>query len=153
MYIDALASFCYPTSAILNNTNAIIGNVMDTQIGTLNTLLANLSGQAAFWVVQVSTTFSGGTSAQFQLVTDSVAALTTSRTVHLDTGAVAVGSLVAPTQGSTTGYTFVRQLPPDLTFERFMGVWETTVGNVTAGQIKSFITTDVRRYLAFADAI
>lgn len=163
MLIDALDTFCSATAASGNGVSNLVGNVRDTHIlsvvgpsGTLtdfNTLLS--IGSRMLWVVQVQTSYSGGTSVQYQLATDSTANLATSRTNHLDTGAVAVASLVAGAGGGAGagGYTRAFWLPPDLTYERYMGVWVTTVGATTLGKINSFLTTDTRRWMAFADAI
>jgi hypothetical protein len=149
MIKDTRNEFCAATSAVLAVGNAIIGNVVDTQVpGSLNTLLPIGVGEPLFLVIQVTTTFVGATSTtQLQLVTDSVAALNVSRTVHVDTGAIPVATLVA-------GYTLVFPLPPQFTYERFMGIWETVAtANVTAGAINAFLTHDAARYIPTADAI
>lgn len=132
----------------------VLGNVVDTQIGSLNTLLNIGDGQPTYLEIQVPLTSLVGTGAtvQFQLVSDSTADLNTSRTVHLDTGAVAIASLVAAAAGSVTpSYSFVQRMAMQSTYERYLGLWVTVaVANVTAGKVNAFLTKDVRRFLAHA---
>lgn len=144
MILDERNEFCDATSAILNVGNAIIGDVID--LGAAGRDIGN--GEPLYLVIQVDTTFVGATSTtQFQLVSDSTADLNTSRTVHLDTGAIGVATLVA-------GYTKVLALPTETTYERYLGLWETVgTANVTAGKINAFLTRDVARWKAYADGI
>jgi hypothetical protein len=151
MILDKLVEFASATSAILAVGSAIIGNVPDTQIGSLNTLLNLGDGEPVFLVIQVQTSFAGGTT-NFDLVSDSTADLNTSRTVHWSSGAIAAATLAAAAAGSPTpSYALVTRLPMQSTYERYLGLWQTVAGsNVTAGKINAFLTKDVRRYLAHA---
>lgn len=146
MILDERNEFCDATSAILAVGNAIIGDVMD--LGATPTLRDIGNGQPVYLVIQVDTAFVGATSTtQFQLASDSTANLATSKTVHLDTGAIPVATLVA-------GYTKIMALPSEVTYERYLGLWETVgTANVTAGKINAFLTTDPARWTAYADAI
>lgn len=146
MILDDRLEFCDATSAILAIGNAIIGDVID--LGATPTLRDIGAGEPMYLVLQVDTTFVGATSTtQFQLASDSTANLATSKTVHLDTGAIPVATLVA-------GYTKVIALPLEATYERYLGLWETVAtANVTAGKINAFITHDVSRWTAYPDAI
>lgn len=146
MILDERSEFCDATSAVLAIGNAIIGDVMD--LGATPTLRDIGNGQPLYLVIQVDTTFVGATSTtQFQLVSDSTANLATSKTVHLDTGAIPVATLVA-------GYTKIMALPSEVTYERYLGLWETVAtANVTAGKINAFLTTEPARWAAYADAI
>ncbi len=144
MILDNTNTFAAVTSASLNNTNAIIGNVF-SRGADVNTLVDLGTGETVYFVVQVTTTFSGGTSAQFDLVSDSAAALTTSKTTHCSTGAIGVATLVA-------GYTVAIPLPPNKTYEQYIGVWETTVGNVT-GAVNIFLAKDIKRWRPYVDAV
>ena len=145
MILDERTEFCDATSAILAIGNAIIGDVVD--LGATPTLRDIGNGQQLYWVIQVDTTFVGATSTTtFELSSDSAAALTTSRTVHASTGAIAVATLVA-------GYTIIIPVPWGVTYERYLGVWETVAtANVTAGKINSFLVTDPSAWNAYADA-
>lgn len=144
MFLDERTEFCDATAAFGTGVSQIVGDVIDT--GATNTLKDLGNGQPVYLVLQVTTAYSGGTSAQFQLATDSTANLATSRTNHIDTTAIAVATL-------TAGYTRIFPLPWDATYERFMGIWLTTVGAVAAGAINAFLTTDPAKWRAYADAV
>lgn len=146
MILDDRLEFCDATSAVLNIGNAIIGDVVD--LGATPTLRDIGAGEPLYLVLQVDTTFVGATSTTtFDLVSDSVAALTTSKTTHLSTGAIPVATLVA-------GYTMIFPLPMGVTYERYLGLWETVAtANVTAGKINAFLTHDPAKWAAYDNAI
>jgi hypothetical protein len=150
MLIDKLAQFCdSSTDVVINAGNAIAGDVID--LGSVPTLRDLGNGQPLYWVIRVVTAFSDAVddtaTVKFDLYTDSVAALTTSATTHLTTGAVAVGTLVA-------GYTMVYPLPLGATYERYMGMWETVADhNLDGGAIEAFISADPCGWVALPDAI
>ena len=144
MILDERTEFCDATSAILNIGNAIIGDVVD--LGATPTLRDIGNGEPLYLVIQVTTAFVGATATiQFQLASDSTANLATSKTVHYDTGAIAVASYIA-------GFTKVVALPMEVTYERYLGLWETVAtANVTAGAINAFLTHDVAKWAAYDD--
>lgn len=146
MIIDDRLEFCDATSAAINIGNAIIGDVVDT--GAAPTL-KNLGVTPLYLVITVDTAFAGtdGT-VQLQLCTDSTENLATSKTVHIDTGAIPVATLVA-------GYKMCYQLPSNGNYERYMGLWETVATtNISAGKINAFLTGDPAPYqVALPDAI
>ena len=146
MILDEFSEFCDATSAAINIGNAIIGDVID--LGATPTLRNLGAGENMFLVLQVDTTFVGaGATVQFDLCSDSTANLATSKTTHISTGAIPIASLVA-------GYTKVIPLPVELTYERYLGLWETVAtANVTAGKINAFLTKDVSAWTAYPDAI
>ena len=106
------------------------------------------AGEPVYLVIQVDTEFAGANgTVQLQLCSDSTADLATSKTVHLDTGAIPVATLVA-------GYTKVMALPMEATYERYLGLWETVATtNISAGKINAFLTHDVAKWKAYADGI
>ena len=125
---------------------ALHGDVIDfggDQIG---------DGEPMYLVIQVTTavTSAGAATVKFELVSDAAAAIATdgSATVHAATEAIGKASLVA-------GYTRVIPLPPAAgnSYERYVGVL-TTVGTaaLTAGAVNAFLTKDVARWQAYADA-
>lgn len=144
MILDNTNTFAAATSANLNNTNQKFGDDLNRG-ASVNTLVDIGAGETVYFVVQVTTTFSGGTSAQFDLVSDSTAALTAGKTTHCSTGAIGVATLVA-------GYTVAIPLPPNKTYQKFLGVWETTVGNVT-GAVNIFLAKDIKRWRPYVDAV
>lgn len=146
MILDERSEFCDATSVVINVGNAIVGDVMD--LGAEPTLRDIGNGQPIYLVIQVDTAVVGTTSTlQLQLCSDSTANLATSKTVHLDTGAIAEATLVA-------GYTKVYALPIEATYERYLGLWETVaVNNLSAGKINAFLTRDVSKWVALPDAV
>lgn len=144
MIFDERTEFCDATSAILAIGNAIIGDVVD--LGATPTLRNTGNGEPIYLVLQVATTFVGaGATVQFQLASDSTANLATSKTVHWDSGAIALATLVA-------GYTKVVVLPSEHTYERYLGLWETVAtADVTAGAINAFLTHDIAKWAAYTD--
>lgn len=125
---------------------ALHGDVIDfggDQIG---------DGEPMYLVIQVTTavTSAGAATVKFELASDAAAAIATdgSATVHAATEAIGKASLVA-------GYTRVIPLPPAAgnSYERYVGVL-TTVGTaaLTAGAVNAFLTKDVARWQAYADA-
>lgn len=146
MILDELTEFCDATSAAINIGNAIIGDVID--LGATPTLRDLGAGEPVYLVIQVDTEFAGANgTVQLQLCSDSTANLATSKTVHLDTGAIPVATLVA-------GYTKVMALPIEAAYERYLGLWETVATtNISAGKINAFLTHDVAKWTAYADGI
>lgn len=149
MIIDSFLEMCDATSAIANVGNAILGDVID--LGETPTLKDIGVGEPIYLVIQVDTTFSdaadaGTATVQFQLCSDSTSNLATSKTVHIDTGAIPIASLVK-------GYTLAYGLPLTNTYERYLGIWE-TVGttNLDAGKVNIFLTKDVARWIALPAA-
>jgi hypothetical protein len=96
----------------------------------------------------VDTAVVGTTSTvQLQLCSDSTANLATSKTVHIDTGAIAEATLVA-------GYTLIYPLPVGATYERYLGIWETVgTNNLSAGKLNIFLTHDVAKWTPYADNV
>lgn len=145
MIQDDLLEFMDATACTQAAGNALFGDVIDT--GSVPTL-KNLGVTPIYLVISVDTTFVGATSTtQFQLCTDSTANLATSKTVHIDTGAIPVATLVA-------GYQLVIPLPVTANYERYMGIWVTTAtATTTAGKINAFLTLDPNYNTALPDAI
>lgn len=146
MILDERNEFCDATSGAINIGNAIIGDVID--LGATPTLRDIGAGEPIYLVIQVDTTFVGASgTVKFELASDSTADLATSKTVHLATAAIPVATLVA-------GYQVAYALPQEVTYERYLGLWETVATtNMSAGKINAFLTTAVAKYTAYADAI
>jgi hypothetical protein len=147
MIMDELTEFCDATA--LNTGGAgtyLLGDVID--LGAIGTLKDMGNGRPVYFVLQVSTTATSGGAAtgNFQLVTDSVVTLQTSQTVHWQSGAIAVATLVA-------GYRWVVPIPVEKRYERYMGVLQTTaVAAFTAGAVDAFLTLDPAGWFATPDA-
>jgi len=144
MILDDRLEFCDATSVACNTTNNIIGDVVD--LGATPTLRGLGAGEQMYLVIQVDTAFTGAGNVTFELCTDSTANLATSKTSHWSSGAIAYTTWAA-------GYTKVVALPQEVTYERYMGLWETASGNCTGGNINAFLTHDVAKWYAYADAL
>lgn len=151
MIIDKFAQFTdsSTTAVVMNAGNALVGDVLD--LGATPTLRDIGNGAPLYWHIRVVTSFSDATddtaTVKFDLCSDSTANLATSKTTHLTTGAIAVGTLVA-------GYSLVYPLPLGVTYERYLGIWETVADhNLDAGAIVSFLSPDPSGWTAYPDAI
>lgn len=149
MILDERLEFCDATSVAINIGNQILGDVIDLKSPTTapNTTI-DLEGSDLYFVAEVDTTLVGvGATVQLQLASDSTADLATSKTVHFDTGAIALATLVA-------GYRICAVKLPAGSYERYLGLWITiAVANVTAGKINAFLTRDPALYRAYADNV
>ena len=146
MILDEKLEFADAAAIALNTTNAIAPNTDVIDLGAVPTLRDLGAGEPIYLVIQVSTVFGGAGNVTFDLVSDSTANLATSKTTHLTTGALAFGTY-------TAGKTFIFALPGEVTYERYLGLWETTSGNLTSGAINAFLTKDVSRWTAYNDGI
>ena len=146
MFIDSRLELADAAAIALNTTNAIAPNCNVIDLGATPTLRDLGAGEPIYLVLQVDTVFAGAGNVTFELASDSTADLATSKTVHVTTGALAYTVYVA-------GYTKIYALPQEVTYERYLGLWETTSGNLTGGKINAFITKDVSRYTAYNDGI
>lgn len=148
MLIDKMLEFADASAIALNVGNAIAPNTDVVDLGSSPTLKNIGNGAPLYLVLQVDTAFVGATATiQFQLVSDSTSNLATSKTVHIDTGAIGVTTWAA-------GYTKIIPLPVENTYERYVGLWMTVgTANVTAGKLNAFITADPSGWVALPDAL
>jgi len=152
MILDERLEFADAAAIALAVGNAILPNSDVIDLGATPTLRNLGAGEPLWLVLQVDTAF-GDTAAAgtgyvtVDLVSDSVAALTTSKTTHWTSGAIIVGTWVA-------GYTIAIPLPSEVTYERYLGLWM-TVGttNIISGKLNAFLTHDVAKYTAYPNAI
>lgn len=151
MYIDKRTEFAANAAIALNVGNAIAPNTDVIDLGATPTLRDIGNGQPVYLVLRATTAFAGsGATVQFQLVSDSVAALTTSKTVHIDTGAISLGTDNAA--WAIAGYTKIYPLPIEATYERYLGLWMTVASaNVTAGKLEAFLSLDPNGNTAYTD--
>jgi hypothetical protein len=145
MILDERTEFADAAAIALNATNAIAPNTDVIDLGATPTLRDIGNGEPIYLVIQVDTSFTGAGNVTFDLVSDSTANLATSKTTHWTSGAIAYTVWIA-------GYTKVVALPTDATVERYLGLWETTSGNLTGGKINAFLTRDVAAWRAYEDA-
>lgn len=148
MILDERNEFADAAAIALNVGNAIAPNTDVIDLGATPTLRDIGTGEPLYLVLQVDTAFVGAMATiQFQLASDSTANLATSKTIHADTGAIAVATWAA-------GYTKVIALPMEANYERYLGLWMTVgTANVTAGKLNAFLTRDVSRWTAYPEAV
>ena len=150
MLIDKSLEFADAVAIGGSTGRRLIGDVVDLGVARD---VGNLGGgMPLYLVVQVDTTFTSGGAGTLQLefVSDAQAAIAVdgSATEHYTSSVIALGTLVA-------GYTLIIPLPLEApAYERFLGV----IGNVgtaamTAGAVNAFITPDVQKWKAYADAL
>lgn len=146
MILDERLEIADALTCVANIGNAILGDVID--LGATPTLKDIGNGEPLYLVIQVSTAVVGSSSTvQWQLSSDSTANLATSKTVHIDTGAIAEATLVA-------GYTIIQALPIAALYERYLGIWQTVAtGNLSAGNLNIFLTQHPAKYTIYPDAL
>lgn len=143
MILDDTLEFADAVAANGTDASAIVGDYQDLGTPATRDIAA---GEPMWFVVQVTTAYSGGTSAEFQFRSSTATALTGgTTTTHITTGAIAVASLPA---GTMLAY----RLPLG-TYQRYIGAWKVTVGAVAAGAINAFITKDLPKNVLYANAI
>ena len=126
---------------------AISTNVID--LGTGNTTRDIGNGMPVYLVIQTDTaaTAAGAATVTFSLESDSTADLATSATVHWTSAAIGKASLVA-------GYEVAAVALPSGDYERYLGLrYTVATGPLTAGAFSAFLTTDVQKWKAYADAL
>lgn len=147
MILDERNEFCDATAL---NTGAagsyLVGDVID--LGATSSDIGN--GEPMYLVIQVDTAAAsaGAATGQFHLCSDAQAAIAVdgSATYHFSTSAIPVASLVA-------GYSVAVVALPHGTYERYLGVVQTTgTAAFTAGKINAFLTHDPSKWKAYADA-
>lgn len=124
----------------------VLGDVID--LGATAHDIGN--GEPLYLVIQIDTLVAatgGAANVTFKLVSDSTANLATSPTVHWASAALAKGTLVA-------GYLVAAVALPMGAYERYLGVTYTPdTNNITSGKANAFLTKDVAKWAAYADAI
>lgn len=148
MLLDKLTEFALAQDVFGVAGTANLSNQID--LGAIGRDVGQ-SFENAQLVIVVTTAFVGGTSTQFQIASDSSAAIATagSQTVHGATQAFTPGELVV-------GRKIVLPLPPggDVSpYEQFLGVQVVRVGTSTAGAVTAAITHDGGHWKAYADAV
>lgn len=146
MYLDAKNEF---SDAQAVTSTIISSNVID--LGATNTLKDIGVGEDVWLVVQTQTAATDSGSDATLTVTlesDSTANLATSATVHYSTGALAFAAF------SPAGTVLAAVRLPSGSYERYLGVRYTVAsGPLTAGKFDAFLTKDVQKWQAYADAV
>lgn len=152
MILDERTEFC---DAVALNTGAagtyLLGDQID--LGVARDIGA---GQPLYLVVTVDTGITVATSTgtvSFSLASDDSASIATNgtATVHATSAAWATSTTAIPA-GTVL---FAVALPMEgAVYERYLGILQTTgTTAINAGKINAFLTHDVAKYKAYADAI
>lgn len=130
MYIDKLLQICQTQD---------LGGVGDTT--TLSTYSVDLGaakdlskGKPLYVVITVEEAFTIGTSVDFQVITDSVATLADTPTVHGTTGAILEASLTLAMEPIVLPISNLLGVS-----EQFLGIQMVSVGTHTTGKISAHI--------------
>ena len=156
MIMDELLEFADDVSVAAAAGTALIGDVID--LGAAARDIG--SGEPLYLVIQtgseeIITAGSAGT-LEFQLASDSTANLATSATVHYSTGALVTDdAAVNDSKFNVGGIIACIALPMQgAVYERYLGILAVTATTTTtAGKINAFLTKDVAKWKAYADAI
>ena len=160
MILDERLEFCDATAL---NTGAagtyLIGDVIDLiGLGSSTIVGESTNGYpgnsiGALWLVIVVDTqgdsAGGAATAQFTLASDAQAAIATNgtATVHFQTAAIGEATL-AP------GYRVCAVRLPEGTYERYLGILQTTAGEAfTAGKVNAFLTDKPENWFAARDNV
>ncbi len=148
MIMDELLEFGTAVDVSGTGTTTLVTDQIDLGTGGGNPQDLG-TGEPLYLTIVVTTAFSGGTSVEFELVSDAAAAIATdgSASEHVSSGAIPVAQL-------TAGKTIVLALPAGggaQAYERYLGVLATTVGAVSAGSISAFLTKDPTYWKSYAD--
>jgi len=140
MLIDTRTRFAWATAVDGGAGTVKLGQALDltaapTDMG---------EGYPLYFVVNVSTTVSGGTSIAYELVTADNAALTTNPVVLLSTSAIAVASQVA-------GANLLVVPLPKANYKRYLGLRGVRVGTISAGAVNAFLVQDPPAWRAYPE--
>jgi len=155
MILDERLEFADAVSVAAAAGTALIGDVID--LGASQRDIGN--GEQLYFVITVDVEIITGGAAgtlTFQLASDSTANLATSPTVHFQSKAFVTDDAGAnDAELNAGGVPVCVALPLEgLAYERYLGVLAVTATTTTtAGSISAFLTRDVARWKAYANAI
>lgn len=155
MILDERNEFADAVSVAGSAGTALIGDVID--LGATSQDIGN--GEPLYLVIQTDTEVITGGSAgtiQFTLASDAQAAIATdgSATAHFVSASLVTDDAAANSAALNAGSVIAAVALPQGTYERYLGILA-TIGTttVTAGKINAFLTHDVSKWVATADAI
>lgn len=155
MILDERNEFADAVSVAGSAGTALIGDVID--LGATSSDIGN--GEPLYLVIQTDTEIITGGSAgtiQFTLASDAQAAIDTAggATVHAVSASLVTDDAAANSAQLNAGGVILAVALPMGSYERYLGVLA-TIGTttVTAGKINAFLTHDVAKWVATADAI
>lgn len=150
MILDDRLEMCDATAL---NTGGAASYLIGSQIDLVAAGLDIGNGEPVYLVIQIDTAVDSAadnTTQNFILASDDSASIATdgSATVHWQSGALAQTAIDA------AGDLVCAVALPMGTYEQYLGILHTTaVAAATAGKINAFLTRDVAKWKAYADAI
>lgn len=146
MILDSKWKFAEADDVFSDGSVVLSENVVDLGVASPRDLGR---GERKSVVIQVTTAFAGGTSAEFTVASDAQAAIATNGAAseHVSTGAIPIAQL-------TVGKRIILDLPSlsAQAYERYLGILVTSVGTNTAGAITAFLVETPDAWEAFPDA-
>ena len=148
MIMDKGNEFAAAEEVTLNAGTNLIGDVMDLEVVRDIGL-----GKPMYLVIQVSTTFAGGTSFGFILASDAQAAIAAdgSETRHFLTDTFLEADLVSGSFEQVYALPMGDVANSVTPYERYLGILGVGVGTHTAGKINAFLTIDPHGWRAYPD--
>lgn len=152
MILDERNEFADNVSVAAAAGTAVVGDVID--LGAAGRDIGN--GETMYLMIKTGGTEivagAAGT-IQFELVSDSVATLDSSPTIHFDTGAITTDVAGSNDDRLNAGATIAQVAVPLGTYERYLGVRAViATQTVTAGTVDAFLTKDPSAWKAYANA-
>jgi len=148
MFIDGNLEFCDGETLSGTGISEAKGTVRDLSNTTDNALKDWGAGEPIYFVLNVTTAFSGGTSVRIDLRSDSGTDLETAEVIHWTTGVVA-----AADYATLTGMTIIALPTVPSDYKENVGVHVTTVGTVTGGVADAFLAKDVSNWTSTATRV
>lgn len=142
MLIDKNSTFAWQTNFFGAAATAKIGDAMNltafpTDMG---------EGYPLYLVTLITTAMVGGTSVQFNLVTDSSEALTTAPVTLVSSSVILTAEAIAGSNPLIVAL-------PKADYKQWLGLTVTRVGISTAGAVSAFLTQDPPNWRAYAEGL
>lgn len=156
MLLDERTEFADATTVALAAGTTVLGDIIDLSLVSPGDLGI---GDDIWLVIQTDTSIITGGSAgtiQFSVVSDALTTLggasVASCTLHAQTAALATGA--SATGALVAGQNILAMKLPSGGYERYLGILVTVATTtITAGKVNAFITRDLAKWTAIADAV
>ncbi|MDE3244451.1 MAG: hypothetical protein KGN80_00075 [Acidobacteriota bacterium] len=154
MILDKLGEFCDATSVAAAAGTALVGSQIDLGASSLDIG----AGEPIYLVITTDTeiiTAGVAGTLQFKLASYAQAAVATdgTATVHITTPSYVTGDAAVNSDQLNAGGVIYAGALPSGTYERYLGILAITgTTTTTAGKINAFLTKDVAKWKAYADA-
>lgn len=154
MILDKLGEFCDAASVAASAGTALVGSQIDLGVASLDIG----AGEPIYLVITTDTeiiTAGAAGTLQFKLSSDAQAAIATNGTAtdHITTPSYVTDDAAANSAELNAGGVIYAGALPSGTYKRYLGILAITgTTTTTAGKINAFLTKDVAKWKAYADA-